>query len=186
MKMKNTEPYLSTYLHQKGRRLGLPIAGNFELTARCNFNCPMCYVHMTQEQVDAMETAVYEAEMAEAKAYNARLLEREHPYKLTEELEEQYWKTLDISNVMAYVEIPSIEVTLPIMHTTEEDVLQKIFRDNFRTLVGGQPAPVRPRLVKKECRRIRTMLRIMSMIDRSMTPDMTAAKNAEAFFNKLR
>ena len=53
MNKKSTEPYLSTYLHSKGRRLGLPIAGNFELTARCNFNCPMCYVHMTQEQVDA-------------------------------------------------------------------------------------------------------------------------------------
>lgn len=49
----NTEPYLSTYLHSKGRRLGLPIAGNFELTARCNFNCPMCYVHMSEEQVRA-------------------------------------------------------------------------------------------------------------------------------------
>ena len=53
MQKKSTEPVLSAYLHNKGRRLGLPIAGNFELTARCNFNCPMCYVHMTQEQVDA-------------------------------------------------------------------------------------------------------------------------------------
>ena len=53
MKKKSTEPYIATYLHSKGRKLGLPIAGNFELTARCNFNCPMCYVHMTQEQVDA-------------------------------------------------------------------------------------------------------------------------------------
>lgn len=50
---RNSEPYLSTYLHAKGRRLGLPIAGNFELTARCNFNCPMCYVHMTPEQLAA-------------------------------------------------------------------------------------------------------------------------------------
>ena len=53
MKKKNTEPYISTYLHSKGRRLGLPIAGNFELTARCNFNCPMCYVHLTPEQLKA-------------------------------------------------------------------------------------------------------------------------------------
>ena len=53
MRKKSSEPYIATYLHSKGRRLGLPIAGNFELTARCNFNCPMCYVHMTQEQVDA-------------------------------------------------------------------------------------------------------------------------------------
>ena len=51
MKKNRTEPYVMTYLHQKGRRLGLPIAGTFELTARCNFHCPMCYVHMTEEQV---------------------------------------------------------------------------------------------------------------------------------------
>ena len=53
MQRKKTEPYISTYLHSKGRRLGLPISGSFELTARCNFNCPMCYVHMTEEQVNA-------------------------------------------------------------------------------------------------------------------------------------
>lgn len=57
MSMKNkrraVEPYLSTYFHQKGYRLGLPIAGNFELTARCNFNCPMCYVHMSEKEVEA-------------------------------------------------------------------------------------------------------------------------------------
>lgn len=41
----SAEPYLATYLHNKGGRLGLPIGGSFELTARCNFNCPMCYVH---------------------------------------------------------------------------------------------------------------------------------------------
>lgn len=52
MNKTSTEPYISTYLHTKGRRLGLPIAGNFELTARCNFNCPMCYVHLTTEQLE--------------------------------------------------------------------------------------------------------------------------------------
>ncbi len=54
MQRKQTEPYISTYLHSKGRRMGLPIGGNFELTARCNFNCPMCYVHQSAEQVEAM------------------------------------------------------------------------------------------------------------------------------------
>ena len=53
MNRKSTEPYLSTYLHNKGSALGLPITGNFELTARCNFNCPMCYVHLSNEQVAA-------------------------------------------------------------------------------------------------------------------------------------
>lgn len=54
MRRIKTETDITSYLHRKGRALGLPIAGNFELTARCNFNCPMCYVHMTQEQVDAV------------------------------------------------------------------------------------------------------------------------------------
>lgn len=44
-------PGLLTYLHERGRRLGLPIAGTFELTARCNFNCKMCYVRLSQEEV---------------------------------------------------------------------------------------------------------------------------------------
>lgn len=39
------EPVWSRYIHQKGARLGLPIAGNFELTSRCNFRCRMCYIH---------------------------------------------------------------------------------------------------------------------------------------------
>ena len=45
MEKRQTEPYLSTWLHQKGHALGIPVSGVFELTSRCNFNCPMCYVH---------------------------------------------------------------------------------------------------------------------------------------------
>lgn len=50
---RRTEPYMATYLHSRGGKLGLPIAGNFELTARCNFQCPMCYVHLSREAVEA-------------------------------------------------------------------------------------------------------------------------------------
>ena len=50
---KQTEPKLARYLHARGARLVLPIGGNFELTARCNFDCPMCYVHLKQEDIDA-------------------------------------------------------------------------------------------------------------------------------------
>lgn len=42
---KLREPIFATYIQSKGAQLGLPIAGNFELTPRCNFNCKMCYVH---------------------------------------------------------------------------------------------------------------------------------------------
>ena len=45
MRKTQTEPYLSAYLYSKGCKLGLPIGGNFEITSRCNFRCPMCYVH---------------------------------------------------------------------------------------------------------------------------------------------
>lgn len=46
----SVEPMLSKYLHEKGQKKGLPIAGTFELTARCNFNCKMCYVHLTETE----------------------------------------------------------------------------------------------------------------------------------------
>lgn len=49
-----TEPYLATWLHAQGAKRGLPIGGNFELTARCNFDCPMCYVHLKQNDIDAV------------------------------------------------------------------------------------------------------------------------------------
>ena len=39
------EPQISTYLHAKASRLGIPVSGTFELTPRCNFSCRMCYVH---------------------------------------------------------------------------------------------------------------------------------------------
>lgn len=42
------EPAWSRYFQSKGASLGLPMAGNFELTSRCNFNCKMCYVHDNQ------------------------------------------------------------------------------------------------------------------------------------------
>ena len=39
------EPPLSRKLHAVGRKLGVPVAGSFELTSRCNFSCGMCYIH---------------------------------------------------------------------------------------------------------------------------------------------
>lgn len=54
MQKNSTVPYLARYLHSKGERLGLPIGGNFELTARCNFNCPMCYVHQKEDDLQAI------------------------------------------------------------------------------------------------------------------------------------
>ena len=41
-----SEPITATHLNAIGCKMGLPITGTFELTARCNFNCRMCYVHL--------------------------------------------------------------------------------------------------------------------------------------------
>lgn len=38
-------------LEQTAYRDCIPLKGTFELTARCNFNCNMCYVHLTEEQI---------------------------------------------------------------------------------------------------------------------------------------
>lgn len=53
----NNEPMLSSYLHARGAKLGLPISGTFELTARCNFSCPMCYVHQKNSRPEQELTA---------------------------------------------------------------------------------------------------------------------------------
>lgn len=38
-------------LEQNAYRNCIPLKGTFELTARCNFNCNMCYVHLEEEQI---------------------------------------------------------------------------------------------------------------------------------------
>ncbi len=65
-----------------------------------------------------------------------------------------------------------------------EEALNKIYWKNFESYVGVTPTKVNPELIKKECRRIITTLRIMSFIDKSMKPDMSVAKDAIAFFHK--
>ncbi len=39
------------FLDLKAREKGIPISGQFELTPLCNFDCKMCYVHLTPEQM---------------------------------------------------------------------------------------------------------------------------------------
>ena len=39
------------YLDRKARKMGIPLLGQFELTPLCNFDCRMCYTHLTKEQM---------------------------------------------------------------------------------------------------------------------------------------
>lgn len=43
--MRGIEPPYLSYLFTKAKNEHIPLAATFELTARCNFNCKMCYIH---------------------------------------------------------------------------------------------------------------------------------------------
>ena len=68
----------------------------------------------------------YEKMLEEAREYNAQLARTRTDYELSEEEMERYNAELNVSGtgIMGYVDIPSIRVTLPIYHGTEEAVLQ--------------------------------------------------------------
>ena len=78
------------------------------------------------ETVAGMDSEKYDRMLNEAQAYNRSILNRENRYVLTDEERAIYNELLNISGVgiMGYVEIPSINCTLPIYHGSEESVLQ--------------------------------------------------------------
>ena len=80
---------------------------------------------------DANGEIDYEAEWAKAKAYNDNLMPMILPdsFAVAEasDRDEEYMNCLNINGdeIMGIVEIPKIDVELPIYHTTDEDVLEK-------------------------------------------------------------
>ena len=78
------------------------------------------------ENVAALDNASYDAIWDAARQYNRNLLNRSNSFHLSEEQKAEYESLLDISGqgVMGYIEIPEIDVSLPIYHGTEDPVLQ--------------------------------------------------------------
>ena len=78
------------------------------------------------ENVAALDNASYDAIWEAARQYNRNLLNRSNSFLLSEEQKAEYESLLDISGqgVMGYIEIPEIDVSLPIYHGTEDPVLQ--------------------------------------------------------------
>ena len=78
------------------------------------------------ENVAALDSASYDAVWDAARQYNRNLLNRSNSFLLSEEQKAEYESMLDISGlgVMGYIEIPEIDVSLPIYHGTEDPVLQ--------------------------------------------------------------
>lgn len=78
------------------------------------------------EEVANLDQNRYDDLWAAAERYNASLTERDNAYLLSDAQKEEYARLLDVSGlgIMGYIEIPSIDVSLPIYHGTEESVLQ--------------------------------------------------------------
>lgn len=78
------------------------------------------------DDVAELDDGTYDALWEEAQGYNASLLENENRFFPDEEERQQYEQLLSISDdgIIGYIEIPSIDVTLPIYHGTSEEILQ--------------------------------------------------------------
>ena len=76
--------------------------------------------------VAQLDNDVYQQIWADARAWNEKVYQNGWGLKLPEEETENYEAVLNVSGsgVMAYIEIPKINCSLPIYHGTEEGVLQ--------------------------------------------------------------
>lgn len=78
------------------------------------------------ESVAGLKEDDYSSMWLEAQDYNRRIRELNSQFIRTEELDEEYESLLDVSGtgIMGYVEIPRLNITLPIYHGTSDGVLQ--------------------------------------------------------------
>ena len=78
------------------------------------------------EEVANLNQEQYDEIWAAAERYNASLNDRDEAYLLSDAHKEEYERQLDVSGlgIMGYIEIPSIDCSLPIYHGTDESVLQ--------------------------------------------------------------
>jgi len=80
-----------------------------------------------EKQVSTLDAATYERMWKEAQAYNTKLSgQYTNLHTLTDEEEEEYNAVLDVTGggIMGYIEIPKINVSLPVYHGTDDAVLQ--------------------------------------------------------------
>lgn len=78
------------------------------------------------EAVSKLDKEDYDRYLSEAEEYNKELAKTGNLWNLTKKQEKRYEKLLDVTGtgIMGYIDIPKIQITLPIYHGTDEEVLQ--------------------------------------------------------------
>ena len=78
------------------------------------------------QQINEITDEEYERIWGDARKYNRKLAKQGTIFNLSEEEREEYNRQLKVegTEVMGYVEIPSIQCMLPVFHGTDESVLQ--------------------------------------------------------------
>lgn len=78
------------------------------------------------QDVQSLTDDAYDAMLQAARDYNQSLAVRETSYFLSERQQAEYDSLLDVggTGIMGYIEIPAINVSLPIYHGTDDNVLQ--------------------------------------------------------------
>lgn len=91
------------------------------------------------EAVENMDEKTYDELLSKAHAYNRKLFESEHDLSLSDDELEEYNSQLKVegTNVMSYITIDKIDVSLPIYHGTDDEVLQ-----NAVGHINGSSLPV--------------------------------------------
>lgn len=78
------------------------------------------------QQIADIDDEKYTEIWQQARDYNKKVAERQNQYFLSDEEAAEYNSSLNVggTGIMAYIEIPCIDVMLPVYHGTEEPVLQ--------------------------------------------------------------
>ncbi len=77
------------------------------------------------EVVAQLDDTDYESLFAAAEAYNEHLRQLSLPYAQYDQLEDEYYSVLDVAGngIIGYVDIPKIDVELPVYHGTSDQIL---------------------------------------------------------------
>lgn len=78
------------------------------------------------DTVENLDEKEYDMLLEKARAYNQKLIHNNDRWYMSKQDKDEYNSLLDVTDtgIMGYIEIPSIQTSLPIYHGTDEGVLQ--------------------------------------------------------------